>query len=222
MSSQSRTARALVPASSRTPWRTPGTSSSNGRLQLGGRAPEGADAVIVLGGAMHPDEDERHGWLSSGAALARGLARRGDATARRLPRLAARRPGGRRGGLPLERVRSRLDSGRAHRCRRTGPGGRQRCPSSSTPSSGTTTPTLSRPEPSSWRAAASARRPSGSETPGASSFTRRCGPSRWKRGSARIRRTSWTLKNSLPRCARASQAGTSSAAGLCRAFLAAA
>ncbi|MGZ8782942.1 MAG: type 1 glutamine amidotransferase [Gaiellaceae bacterium] len=24
---------------------------------------DGADAVIVLGGAMHPDEDERHGWL---------------------------------------------------------------------------------------------------------------------------------------------------------------
>jgi GMP synthase (glutamine-hydrolysing) len=24
---------------------------------------ESADALIVLGGAMHPDEDERHGWL---------------------------------------------------------------------------------------------------------------------------------------------------------------
>ena len=33
-------------------------------VQLGGRAPEGADAVIVFGGAMHPDEDERHGWLA--------------------------------------------------------------------------------------------------------------------------------------------------------------
>ena len=33
------------------------------QVQLGGRAPEGADAVIVLGGAMHPDEEERHGWL---------------------------------------------------------------------------------------------------------------------------------------------------------------
>jgi GMP synthase-like glutamine amidotransferase len=32
-------------------------------VQLGGRAPEGADAVIVFGGAMHPDEEERHGWL---------------------------------------------------------------------------------------------------------------------------------------------------------------
>jgi GMP synthase (glutamine-hydrolysing) len=35
-----------------------------GAVQLGGRAPGGADAVIVLGGAMHPDEDERHGWLT--------------------------------------------------------------------------------------------------------------------------------------------------------------
>jgi GMP synthase (glutamine-hydrolysing) len=33
------------------------------RVQLGGKAPEGADAVIVFGGAMHPDEEERHGWL---------------------------------------------------------------------------------------------------------------------------------------------------------------
>ena len=24
---------------------------------------EGADAVIVLGGAMHPDQDDRHPWL---------------------------------------------------------------------------------------------------------------------------------------------------------------
>jgi GMP synthase (glutamine-hydrolysing) len=34
-------------------------------VQLGGKPPEGADAVIVLGGAMHPDEDERHGWLTT-------------------------------------------------------------------------------------------------------------------------------------------------------------
>jgi GMP synthase (glutamine-hydrolysing) len=32
-------------------------------VQLGGRAPEGADAVIVLGGAMHPDQEDRHSWL---------------------------------------------------------------------------------------------------------------------------------------------------------------
>jgi GMP synthase (glutamine-hydrolysing) len=28
-----------------------------------GLPPSGADAVIVLGGAMHPDEEETHGWL---------------------------------------------------------------------------------------------------------------------------------------------------------------
>jgi GMP synthase (glutamine-hydrolysing) len=42
-------------------------------VQLGGRAPEGADAVIVLGGAMHPDEDERHGWLSTELRWLEGL-----------------------------------------------------------------------------------------------------------------------------------------------------
>src|SRR5215208_1980451 len=29
----------------------------------GARPQQRADAVIVLGGAMHPDEDDRHGWL---------------------------------------------------------------------------------------------------------------------------------------------------------------
>ena len=42
-------------------------------VQLGGRAPEGADAVIVLGGAMHPDEDERHGWLTTELRWLEGL-----------------------------------------------------------------------------------------------------------------------------------------------------
>ena len=42
-------------------------------VQLGGRAPEGADAVIVLGGAMHPDEDERHGWLATELRWLEGL-----------------------------------------------------------------------------------------------------------------------------------------------------
>jgi GMP synthase (glutamine-hydrolysing) len=42
-------------------------------VQLGGRAPEGADAVIVLGGAMHPDEDERHGWLTAELRWLEGL-----------------------------------------------------------------------------------------------------------------------------------------------------
>ena len=42
-------------------------------VQLGGGAPEGADAVIVLGGAMHPDEDERHGWLTTELRWLEGL-----------------------------------------------------------------------------------------------------------------------------------------------------
>ena len=29
-----------------------------------GAPADGADAVIVLGGSMHPDEEERHGWLA--------------------------------------------------------------------------------------------------------------------------------------------------------------
>jgi GMP synthase (glutamine-hydrolysing) len=46
-------------------------------VQLGGRAPEGADAGIVLGGAMHPDEDERHGWLTTELRWLEGLLDRG-------------------------------------------------------------------------------------------------------------------------------------------------
>ena len=42
-------------------------------VELGGRAPEGADAVIVFGGAMHPDEDERHGWLAPELRWLEGL-----------------------------------------------------------------------------------------------------------------------------------------------------
>jgi GMP synthase (glutamine-hydrolysing) len=34
-----------------------------GRVPLAGAPREEADAVLVLGGAMHPDEDDRHGWL---------------------------------------------------------------------------------------------------------------------------------------------------------------
>ena len=33
------------------------------RLPVDGVPAEHADAVVVLGGAMHPDEEERHGWL---------------------------------------------------------------------------------------------------------------------------------------------------------------
>jgi GMP synthase (glutamine-hydrolysing) len=42
-----------------------------------GLGPHGADAVIVLGGAMHPDQEETHGWLRAeldwlGTELERG------------------------------------------------------------------------------------------------------------------------------------------------------
>ena len=33
-------------------------------VPLRGVPRDGADAIIVLGGAMHPDEEERHGWLA--------------------------------------------------------------------------------------------------------------------------------------------------------------
>ena len=33
------------------------------QLPLAGVPGEDADAVVVLGGAMHPDEEEQHGWL---------------------------------------------------------------------------------------------------------------------------------------------------------------
>ena len=33
------------------------------RVPASGAQPPEADAVLVFGGAMHPDEDERHGWL---------------------------------------------------------------------------------------------------------------------------------------------------------------
>jgi GMP synthase-like glutamine amidotransferase len=32
-------------------------------LPIGGVPEDDADAIVVLGGAMHPDEEERHGWL---------------------------------------------------------------------------------------------------------------------------------------------------------------
>jgi GMP synthase (glutamine-hydrolysing) len=32
-------------------------------VSLGGEAPAGADAILVFGGAMHPDQEERHPWL---------------------------------------------------------------------------------------------------------------------------------------------------------------
>ena len=32
-------------------------------LPVGGVPQDEADAIVVLGGAMHPDEEERHEWL---------------------------------------------------------------------------------------------------------------------------------------------------------------
>jgi GMP synthase-like glutamine amidotransferase len=46
-------------------------------VQLGGRPPQSADAVIVFGGAMHPDEEERHGWLKPELHWLDGLLDRG-------------------------------------------------------------------------------------------------------------------------------------------------
>jgi GMP synthase-like glutamine amidotransferase len=46
-------------------------------VQLGGKAPESADAVLVFGGAMHPDEEERHGWLIAELRWLEGLLDRG-------------------------------------------------------------------------------------------------------------------------------------------------
>ena len=33
------------------------------QLPVDGVPRDDADAIVVLGGAMHPDEEERHGWL---------------------------------------------------------------------------------------------------------------------------------------------------------------
>ena len=43
--------------------RTAGHELVEHRLPLGGVPQAGADAIVVLGGSMHPDEDETHGWL---------------------------------------------------------------------------------------------------------------------------------------------------------------
>ena len=42
-------------------------------VPLAGAGSEGADAVIVLGGAMHPDTDDRHAWLRSELQVLEGL-----------------------------------------------------------------------------------------------------------------------------------------------------
>src|SRR5215207_2091776 len=39
------------------------------QVPTSGAQPPRADAVLVFGGAMHPDEDERHDWLRPELAL---------------------------------------------------------------------------------------------------------------------------------------------------------
>jgi GMP synthase-like glutamine amidotransferase len=34
------------------------------QVPLGGKPPPGADAVLVFGGGMHPDQEDEHGWLA--------------------------------------------------------------------------------------------------------------------------------------------------------------
>jgi GMP synthase (glutamine-hydrolysing) len=43
------------------------------QVPLGGRPPAGADAVLVFGGGMHPDEEDRHGWLAAELRWLEGL-----------------------------------------------------------------------------------------------------------------------------------------------------
>ena len=45
------------------------------QVPVDGAPTDAADAVIVLGGAMHPDEEERHGWLRPELELPRRPAR---------------------------------------------------------------------------------------------------------------------------------------------------
>ena len=189
------------------------------QVPLGGRPPAGADAVLVFGGGMHPDEEHRHGWLGGRAPLARRAARDRHARARRLPRLAAARSGGGSGGLP------RRASPRSAGCRSSAPRraattrSAARCPSASTRSSGTTTPTRSLRARSSWPGAASACRRSGSAAPGASSSTRRCGASRSSAGSPRSRTTSPTPEALRAATQERIGAWNELGRGLCAAFL---
>ena len=47
------------------------------QMPVRGAPDDSADAVIVLGGAMHPDEEERHGWLGPELRYLRGQLERG-------------------------------------------------------------------------------------------------------------------------------------------------
>ncbi len=57
-------------------------AQAGGRLRewsvpAGGTPPGGADAILVLGGAMHPDEEQRHPWLAGELRLLEQALERG-------------------------------------------------------------------------------------------------------------------------------------------------
>ena len=136
---------------------------------LGGSPRREADAVLVFGGAMHPDEDDRHPWLRREheflvEQLERGTPLLGVCLGAQLIAKAAgaavhpsREP--EVGWLAVERVADDPSSTPS--------------PTASTPFSGTTTPTSCRPARRSSRAARSRTRPSASVARSGSSSTRR-------------------------------------------------
>ena len=106
-------------------------------VPLGGRTGAAADAVLVFGGAMHPDQDEQHAWLRDEHDSSAGTSS-GHSASRRLPRRAADRQGGR---ARVRRARAPRSVGSPSSDSGGRPGARRRCHAASTRSSGTTTPT---------------------------------------------------------------------------------
>ena len=100
--------------------------------------------MLVFGGAMHVDQEDRHGWLHDERLLLQRLARGRGAAPGRLPRRAARRQGARRARPPHAQPRDRLARGRAHSRGRDPTRSSQACPAASPPSSGTCTTSSSR------------------------------------------------------------------------------
>ena len=76
-----------------------------GRRRAAGR-PGAYDAIMVFGGAMHPDQDAEHPWLPGEAAFIGAALDARCPAARCLPRLAADRPRRRRPIGPAARPRS--------------------------------------------------------------------------------------------------------------------
>ena len=135
-------------------------------------APERYDAIMVFGGAMHPDQDAEHPWLAEEAAFIRA------ALDREVPllgvclgaQLIARAAGAKVGPAG---PRGRLDEVRLNDAGRHDPVIGV-LPPASTPSSGTTTPSSCRRAPSCSPRTTRRARPSGSASaPGESSSTPR-------------------------------------------------